>query len=71
MKSIIKGVIVILVVFILFWALQTPHHWTAIAVLLIIIFYGLFANPMGKVHAHAVEREKRLTKKKRKKKRKN
>lgn len=70
MKSILKGLIVIGVIFILFWTLQTPHHWTAILILLAIIFYGLFANPMGKAHAQSVERTKHTMKKKKKSKRK-
>ena len=66
MNYVVKGLLLVVAVFLLFWALQTAHHWVAIAVLLVIIFYGLFANPMGKVHAEMETEKPRFPRKKKK-----
>jgi hypothetical protein len=69
MERIFKGVIVLGMVFILFWALNTPSHWMGIILLLGIIFYALFANPLGKPHIEAakstlLKKKKKSTRKK-------
>ena len=62
MERIFKGVIVLGMVFTLFWALNTPSHWMGIILLLGIIFYALFANPLGKPHIEAAAAKKRKKK---------
>ncbi len=62
MERIFKGVIVLGMVFILFWALNAPSHWMGIILLLGIIFYALFANPLGKPHIEAAAAKKRKKK---------
>jgi hypothetical protein len=65
----IVGVVAVLLVLVM---IPTQHHWIAIILLLGIIFYGLFSNPMQKMHAHTFgetpeEKPKRKMKKKRRK----
>lgn len=62
MERMMKGAAVLVAAAILFWALNTPVHWFAVIVLLAIILYVLFANPLGKHHLAKIK--KSTTKKK-------
>lgn len=68
MKQIGKGIVFLVVIFVLFWALKAPTHWLAIVVLLGIIFYVLFANPLGKHHLQKTQSNSKKKKSNRKKK---
>jgi hypothetical protein len=66
----IAAVVAVLLVLVM---IPMNHHWIAILLLLGIIFYGLFSNPMHTMHRHTFgeespsEKPKRKLKKKRRK----
>ncbi len=64
----IGAVVAVLLILVM---IPTQHHWIAILLLLGIIFYGLFSNPMHQMHEHTFgetrEKPKRKMKKKRRK----
>lgn len=73
MERWITPIVAVVVVLLVLVMIPTQHHWIAIILLLGIIFYGLFSNPMHQMHQHTFgetreEAPKRKMKKKRRKK---
>lgn len=59
------GVALVLVLLVI---LPMQHHWVAILILLALIFYALFYNPMHAMHKHAFGDEEKKPKRKLKRK---
>lgn len=73
MERWITPIVAVVVVLLVLVMIPTQHHWIAIILLLGIIFYGLFSNPMHQMHQHTFgaiqeKKPKRKMKKKRRKK---
>lgn len=73
MKNWYWGLVVAIVLGMVFYFIETGNVWASIIILLAIIFYGLFANPMKELHAEKEKplspRKKTNAKKRKKKKR--
>lgn len=70
MRQYLFGVAILLVLAIALLLVETHRTWGLLVLLLAIIFYGLFANPMKEVHDDLVARSgkpSRAGKKKKKK----
>lgn len=63
----IAAVVAVLLILVM---IPTQHHWIAIILLLGIIFYGLFYNPMHQMHKHTFGETSQEAKPKRKLKKK-
>ncbi len=72
MKHYLAGVVILLVLSIALFLVETHRQWSLIVFLLALIFYALFANPMKKAHeaafGHLGEKEKKAPKRKIKRK---
>lgn len=59
MKQYLFGVAILLVLAVALLLVETHRTWGLLILLLAIIFYGLFANPMKEVHADLVAHRKK------------
>lgn len=70
MRRYLFGVAILLVMAVALLLVETHRTWGLLVLLLAIIFYGLFANPMKEVHADLEARSGKNTPARKKKKKK-
>ncbi len=66
MDAWVKRILFVVVAGAVFLSLQLASHWLAIILLLGIIFYALFANPMKEMHSSKKEKTKKRNPRKKK-----
>ncbi len=70
MKQYLFGVAILLVLAVALLLVETHRTWGLLVLLLAIIFYGLFANPMKEVHEDMIARSPKSPSSRKKKKKK-